>query len=136
MADHAIGLLDTSVLIDQPDNLGRYADVLAISAVSVGELALGLHHRDPIESAIREARYRDILTAFDPVPYDADVAHWYGAIAAAVKSIGRSPRPRAADLMIAATARHLTAALITRNPDDFRCVERFVNVVALPAAAR
>lgn len=129
MSVHDLGVLDTSVVIAPPPNLADFAAQVAISAVTVGELSFGLHIPDPIKAAEREHRYRSILAAYDPIPYSVEVAHWYGAIAAAVKTSGRNPRSRTTDLMIAATARHARAALLTRNPGDFKGLEHIVTVV-------
>ena len=82
-------------------------------------MAYGIHHDDPLIAATREARYRDVLNEFDPVPYSARAAHLYGAIAASVRKSGRNPRPRRIDLMLASVAADLNAVLFTRNPDDF-----------------
>jgi len=127
----ARALLDTSVVIDMPAELSHYATSVGISAVTIGELAYGLHVADPITGAEREQRYRDVLATYDPVPYDASAAHWYGAIAAAVRREGRNPRARVGDLMIAATARAVGAAVLTRNPDDFKGVDEIVQVIAV-----
>lgn len=126
-----VAVLDTSVIIDPPTDYTRYADLLCISAVSTGELAFGLHTVDPLTAAQRERVYRQTLDDYDPVPYDAEIAHEYGAIAAAVRAAGRNPRPRMGDLMIAATARHLGARLLTRNPGDFVGLDGIVDVVAV-----
>lgn len=131
MSPVALGLLDTSVVIDAPSDLPSYATSVGIAAVTVGDLAFGLHVADPIASAEREQRYRDVLAAYDPVPYDAAAAHWCGAIAAAVRQQGRNPRARMGDLMIAATARSIGAAVLTRNLDDFKGVETIVPIVAV-----
>lgn len=126
-----LALLDTSVLIDMPADLARYAETVGVPAVAVGELAFGLHVADPIQSAIRERRYRDVLASYEPIPYDAAAAHWFGAIAAAVRQQGRNPRPRSADLMIAATARAVDAAVLTRNPKDFAGLAGILDVIAV-----
>lgn len=131
VAAHPLGLLDTSVVIDLPDDLQTFATDVGISAITVGELAFGLHTPDPIKAAAREQRYREVLATCTPIPYDAAVAHWFGAIAAAVRSTGRNPRARTSDLMIAATARHVGAVVLTRNPGDFKGVEGIVDIVAV-----
>lgn len=124
-----LALLDTSVIIDPPDDYSILADAVCVCAISIAELAYGLHTPDPLEAARRERVYRETLEDYDPVPFDASVAHEYGAIAAAVRRAGRNPRPRIADLMIAATARSLGAVLLTRNPQDFIGLEEIVDVV-------
>jgi predicted nucleic acid-binding protein len=129
--EHAIGLLDTSCVIEFPRNLDRLADTAAISTLSIAELAYGLHHDDPLVAADREARYRDVLSDFEPVPYTARAAHLYGAIVASVRRSGRTPRARRIDLMLASVAAELGAVLLTRNPADFVGVERIVRVIAV-----
>lgn len=131
MPRHRIALLDTSVVIAPPADLATYAAATAVSAITVGELAFGLHTTDPIKGAERERRYRELLAAYTPIPYDAAVAHWYGAIAAAVARAGRNPRARTADLMIAATARQIGGIVLTRNPSDFTGVDSVVPVISV-----
>jgi predicted nucleic acid-binding protein len=131
MPDPVVALLDTSVLISPLESYEGYADMTCVSAVSIGELAFGLHTADPLVNADRERLYRKVLADYDPIPYDATVAHEYGGIAAAVRRAGRNPRPPTGDLMIAATARHMGAKMLTRNPDDFVGLDGIVGVVAL-----
>jgi predicted nucleic acid-binding protein len=129
VSDHALALLDTSCVIDFPEQLDELAEAAAISALTVAELAYGLHHDDPLVGAAREARYREVLNQFEPVPYSARAAHLYGAIAASVRKSGRNPRPRRIDLMLASVAAELNAVLLTRNPDDFVGVGDIVHVI-------
>ena len=129
MPDHALALLDTSCVIDFPDRLAELAETVAVSALTIAELAYGLHHDDPFVAAAREARYREILNEFEPVPYSARAAHLYGAIAASVRKAGRNPRPRRIDLMLASVAAELNAVLLTRNPDNFIGVGDIARVV-------
>jgi len=131
VADHALALLDTSCVIDYPEHLDRLADTAAISTLTVAELAYGLHHDDPLVAAGREARYREVLGDFDPIPYSTHAAHLYGAIAASVRKSGRNSRPRRIDLMLASVAAELGAVLLTRNPTDFAGIGRVVDVVAV-----
>ena len=131
MPDHALALLDASCVIDFPDRLAELAETVAVSAPTIAELAYGLHHDDPFVAAAREARYREILNEFEPVPYSARAAHLYGAIAASVRKAGRNPRPRRIDLMLASVAAELNAVLLTRNPDNFIGVGDIARVVAV-----
>lgn len=131
MPDHALALLDTSCVIDFPDRLDELAEAAAVSTLTIAELAYGIHHDDPLIAATREARYREMLNEFDPVPYSAQAAHLYGAIAAAVRKSGRSPRPRRIDLMLASVAAELNAVLLTRNPDDFVGTGDIAQVIAV-----
>jgi predicted nucleic acid-binding protein len=128
---HPLALLDTSCVIDPPSNLTAIADAFAVSTLTIAQLAYGLHTDDPVQAALREERYRRTLMTFDPVPYSAGAAHLYGAISAAVRRSGRSPRPRRIDLMLASVAAELSAVVVTRNPNDFAGTESIVGLVAV-----
>jgi len=129
--EHALVLLDTSCAIDVPDQIEELAETAAVSTLTIAELASGIHHDDPLIAAIREARYREVLDQFDPVPYSVGATHLYGAIAASVRRSGRNPRPRRIDLMLAAVAADLGAVLLTRNPADFNGIGDVARAVAV-----
>lgn len=131
MPEHRLALLDTSCVIEFPERLEELAQAAAVSALTIAELAYGLHSDDPLVAAEREARYRTVLNEFDPVPYSARAAHLYGAIAASVRKSGRNPRPRRIDLMLASVAAELGAVLLTRNPSDFAGIGRIAQVIAV-----
>lgn len=125
-------LLDTSVLIAGAP-LDPDVDY-AISAASLAELHYGvLAATEPTARAARLQRLAVIERSFDAIPVDAAVARAYGECAAAVLASGRNPRPRAFDLIIAATARVHGASLRTHNLADFAGLEGLV-VVERPAA--
>ena len=131
---HARGLLDTSVVIDldhlDPDLLPVE---VAVSAVTMAELAAGPHATpDPDERARRQDRLQRTEATLEPLPFDADAARAYGRLYAAVASAGRKARgARAVDLLIAATAHAAGLPLYTRNPDDFKALDRIIEVVAV-----
>lgn len=134
---HPRGIVDTSVLVD----LGRIErddlpEELAISAISLAELAAGPHATaDPAERARRQETLQRAEATFDPIPLDADAARAYGRAYAAVAAAGRKARGRRAlDLLIAATAIAADLPLYTRNPADFRELESLVEVVEVEAA--
>ncbi len=131
MPEHALALLDTSCVIELPEELEELADAATVSTLTIAELAYGIHHDDPLVAAAREARYREVLNEFDPVPYSARAAHLYGAIAASVRKSGRSPRPRRIDLMLASVAADIGAVLVTRNAADFAGVGDIARVIAV-----
>jgi predicted nucleic acid-binding protein len=109
-------------------------DTILITAITLGELSYGPHATDdPVERAGRVAVLQHVEATFDPLPYDQGAARLYGQICAAVRIAGREPRKRAADLMIAATAASNQLPLYTANPDDFKGVERLVDVLAIRA---
>ncbi len=80
----------------------------------------------------RQDRLQRAEAAFHPLPFDGEAARAYGRIYAAVVAKGRKARgARAVDLLIAATAYAAELPLYTRNPDDFRGLEKLVAVVAV-----
>jgi predicted nucleic acid-binding protein len=122
------GLLDTSVLV--AEDVSPLPGQLAISVVSMAELHFGVLVAASADiRAIRLARMSRLQRRFDPLPVDDAVADSYGELAAHVAALGRQPRARTMDLLIAATAHAHGATLYTRNIDDFRGLETFIAVV-------
>lgn len=117
----AVGLLDTSVVID----LGRLDPASLptrsrVSTITLAELGLGIHTAtDPSERASRADRLQQVEATFDPLPFTAESARRFAHLAGLVVASGRNPRPRRLDLMIAAVASTNGLPLYTRNPDDF-----------------
>lgn len=134
---HARGIVDTSVVIEleriSPDDLPTE---LAVSAVTLAELAAGPHATDDAtERARRQERLQRAEATFDPVPVDAAVARAYGRIYAAVIDAGRKARGRRAlDLLIAATALASGLPLYTRNPTDFDHLDDLIEIVRIVPA--
>jgi predicted nucleic acid-binding protein len=138
-AEHSRGLLDTNILILWARIDGdRLPAEVAISAVTLAELAAGVQSvtGDDAGARAERARRTDVLqraeSQFDPIPFDAEAARAFGRVVAAVRSIGRAPRRRAADLMIAATAAVHGLPLYTTNPDGFAGLETLITVVPVP----
>jgi predicted nucleic acid-binding protein len=128
------GLLDTSVVIDwdDPNVASALPEEVAVSAITLAELAAGPHLAiSNSEGARRQARLQQLEATFEPLSFDATAARSYGQIVAAVVEAGRSHRRRVADLLIAATAHANGLALYTRNPDDFAGLGDLVDVVAI-----
>jgi len=133
------GMLDTNILI-----LRRLIDPAflpaqaGISAVVLGELAAGVHNIDdaaPNRDLVRSDRIALLQQAeaeFDAFPYTAEAARIYGRMFASVRALGRSPRARTNDLMIAATAAAERLPLFTTNVDDYRGLDHLVQIVAVP----
>lgn len=93
-------------------------------------LRLGvLAARDTARRAERLRRLSAIQRDFDALPIDDAVAASYGHIAAAVVEVGRQPRARTMDLLIAATAPAHDARLYTRNASDLLGLEQLVEIV-------
>ena len=123
-------VLDTSVLIaaDVPALDGE----LAISVASLAELHFGV--MVTADEAIRAERLRRLTMlqrSFDALPIDDEVAASYGRLAAAVVGVGRQPRSRAFDLLIAATAHAHDARLYTRNPADLVGLDDLLEIIAV-----
>jgi predicted nucleic acid-binding protein len=132
-APPARGLLDTSVVIDL-DRIdpALLPDELAISAVTLAELATGPHAAtDRDERARRQDRLQRIEFGMESLPFDDSCARAYGRVYAATVGAGRKPRPRVLDLQIAATAIAASLPLYTRNADDFRHLDALLELVAL-----
>lgn len=126
-------LLDTSALIDFPAaRVADVADEVAVSAVSIAELAFGVTAAtDPLTQMHRRQRVQTILDRFEVLSLDVSTAEYYGALAGLVRQHGRNPRPRRVDLQIAATAARHGLTLLTRNAGDFTGLESAVAVVDL-----
>jgi predicted nucleic acid-binding protein len=132
---HGRGLVDTSVVID----LGRIDPAelpseIAVSAVTLAELAAGPHATDDAdERARRQDRLQRTEATFESLPLDGEVARAYGRVYAAVAGAGRKARGRRAfDLLIAATALAAGLPLYTRNAADFQELEGLLEVVPVP----
>ncbi|HEX3731878.1 MAG TPA: type II toxin-antitoxin system VapC family toxin [Mycobacteriales bacterium] len=121
------GLLDTSILIAK--DITPLPGKLAISIVSIAELQFGVLVAKSNEArAQRLARLNGITRRFDPLPVDEAVADSYGLLAARVVQVGRQPRARVMDLLIAATAHAHNATVYTRNPDDLAELEDLLTI--------
>jgi toxin FitB len=111
-------ILDTSILVASDADLSDL--VCQISSVSYAELHFGVHGA-PDDSARLSRQHR--LTMIQSVyghgiAFTDDTAHHYGLLCGRLRAQGRSPRGRAMDVMIAATALTLGVPLVTRNTDD------------------
>lgn len=132
------GLLDTNILILRARIDPRaLPDEVAVCAVTLAELAAGVHlvRGDDRDAREERARRLEILqrveNEFDPLPFDDNAARAFGRLSGAVADVGRTPRRRVADLMIAAVAASNHLPLLTTNPDDFAGLEGLVEVIAV-----
>ena len=124
------GVLDTSVLI--ASDVQPLPGHLAISVISLAELHYGvLVAKSGDARATRLARLAGLQKRFDPLPVDDAVAESYGRLAAKIVSLGRQPRSRVMDLLIAATAHAHGATLYTRNAEDLRGIEDVLDIVSV-----
>ena len=143
------GLLDTNILVLRRwiDPAGL-PDEMAISAITLAELSAGPHEvrsnneQNLYDEHAERARRVEILqraeSEFDAVPFDAEAARIYGRVTAAVIAVGRKPRRRTADLMIAATAIAEELPLFTTNPADFVGLDALMRIIPVtrPAVPR
>ncbi|MGH3544462.1 MAG: type II toxin-antitoxin system VapC family toxin [Mycobacteriales bacterium] len=123
-------ILDTSVIL--ATDVQPLDGELAISAATVAELHFGVLVAG--QQAIRAERLRRLSflrRQFSTLSIDDKVAASYGQLAAAVVAVGRQPRARTMDLLIAATAHAHSARLYTRNASDFTGIDDLVEVVAV-----
>lgn len=136
--EHRRGLLDTNIVIQRRrvDPAGLPVE-MAISTITLAELSAGPHlvrrEASAYEEHAERARRVDVLQRaeheFDPIPFGVDAARVYGRVCAAVVAVGRTPRRRTADLMIASIAIAEELPLFTTNPDEFVGLDRLVEVV-------
>lgn len=126
-----VGLLDTSVVIDLEQTPPERLPVeVAVSALTMAELAAGpAATPDTAERARRQDRLQRAEAAFDPLPFGVDAARAYGRVYSAVRAVGRKPRTRMADLLIASVALAEDLPLITRNRADFHGLEGLLEIV-------
>jgi predicted nucleic acid-binding protein len=115
---------------------GTLPEELAISAVTLAELAAGPHATsDAAERARRQDRLQRTEATFESLPMDAPVARAFGRVYAAVAATGRKARGRRAlDLLIAATALAANLPLYTRNPGDFEGLTDLLEVSTVELA--
>jgi tRNA(fMet)-specific endonuclease VapC len=110
LVDAERGRLDLDAVIDDGDDV-------AIAAVTVAEMLVGVELASQQHRPQREAFVNDLIASIPVIPYDLSVAAHHAKLLAAVKQVGC---PRGAhDLIIAATARATTRSVITADPDAF-----------------
>jgi predicted nucleic acid-binding protein len=123
-------VLDTSVVVAA--GIPPLEGELAVSTATLAELHFGvLVAASAPRRAERLRRLALVERLFDPLPVDEAVARSYGHLAAAVVQLGRQPRARVMDLLIAATAHAHRARLYTRNAADLRALDSLVEIVAV-----
>ena len=131
---HERGVLDTSTLI----LLTRIRDESLlpveplITTVTLAELSVGpLLAKTDEERAARQSHVQQAEADFDPLPFDVSAARAFGRVALALRRRGRAVKPRAYDVMIAATALANGLPLYTCNPKDFTGIDG-LTVVSVP----
>jgi predicted nucleic acid-binding protein len=132
MGSMSRGLLDTSVVIALGEETGIEALLpgeLAISSVTLAELHFGvLLAKDDFTRQYRLRRLGMVEATIQSLSIDPSVARAYGTVAHVVKAIGRQPRSRTMDLLIAATALAHNMPLYTRNAKDLEGLQSLIDV--------
>ena len=116
-------LLDTTFLIDAEraaedlDALIDDDDDVAIAAITVAELLVGVALASPHNREAREVYVDEVVASIPIIPYDREVAVEHAELLVAIRRAGR---PRGAhDLLIAATARASKRVVITADESAF-----------------
>lgn len=116
-------LLDTTFLIDAErggvdlDDAIDDDDDVAIAAVTVAELLVGVKLASGRQRNARQAYVDEIIESMPIIAYDRDVAVQHADLLVAVRDQGR---PRGAhDLLIAATARATDRTVVTADLEAF-----------------
>jgi tRNA(fMet)-specific endonuclease VapC len=116
-------LLDTTFLVDterggvEIDEAIGDEDDVAIAALTIAELLVGVELASGRRRASRASYVEDIIESVPILDYDRHVAVEHGALLLAVR---RQGRPRDAhDLIIAATARATSRTVITADHHAF-----------------
>jgi tRNA(fMet)-specific endonuclease VapC len=125
-------LLDTTFLIDAErgaddlDELIADEDDVAIAAITVAELAVGVQLATARQRPRRQSYIDEITSSMPILPYDESVALHHASLLVAVRRTGR---PRGAhDLIIAATA---AAAGRTVVSADRRAFDELPGVISI-----
>jgi len=116
-------LLDTTFLIDaersddQLDDLIFDDDDVAIAAITVAELLVGVALASPKHEASRRVFVDSVVDSIPVLSYDRDVAREHAGLLVAVRQAGR---PRGAhDLIIAATAKASKRTVVSSDRSAF-----------------
>lgn len=122
-------LADTSAVIDPSGFDWDPMAGVAISVLTLAELGYGVAAaRDQVTRSTRAVRLQRAHASFLHLPVDLDVAEAYGLVAAASWAGGRNHRPRAIDLLIAATALAHDLVLYTRDLGDLLALRHLIDI--------
>ncbi|MGF1667582.1 MAG: PIN domain-containing protein [Acidimicrobiia bacterium] len=116
-------LLDTTFLIDAERGGGDLDDAIdddddvAIAAITVAELLVGVELASARRRKARQAYVDEVIESLPIIAYDRNVAVEHADLLVAVRGQGR---PRGAhDLLIAATARASDRMIVTADENAF-----------------
>jgi hypothetical protein len=131
-----MGLLETCALIDFEDLADEALPIVSqICSITITELMMGVHMaKGAAERSARITKLISVSANFDPLPFDEKAANSFNALVGFTVAIGRNPKPRKNDLMIAATAAANGLPLYTANVDDFKGLESVLEVIEVRRA--
>lgn len=129
------GLLDTSIFIAREDErpLGKLPERVAVSAVTIGELQLGLFNAGDDEVLARRADTLALARAADPIPIGEAIMVSWARLVADCRRAGIQRTVKSMDALIAATAIEHGLPVVTQDGDYDRIARahpalRVVNV--------
>jgi len=120
-----IYLIDTDLVIDHLNNDPATVQLLArlvvsgmaISIVTYMEAYQGIiRSPDPMAA---QAKFRDFCDGIPVIPFGEEIARRCAHVREELKQKGKRVRPRALDLITAATALEHNLTLVTRNTADY-----------------
>lgn len=136
-ARHERGILDTStvILLTRIEDESLLPVEPLITTVTLAELSVGpLVATTDDERAARQSHLQQAESDFEPLPFDVPAARAFGRAALVLRRSGRAVKPRAYDVMIAATALANGLPVYTCNPKDFAGIDGLIVVpVAVPS---
>ena len=129
------GLLDTSVFIAREDErpLGELPERVAVSAITIGELQLGVLNAGDDDVRARRADTLALARAADPIPVGEAIMVSWARLVADCRRAGVHRTVKLMDALIAATAVEHGLPVVTQDGDYEKIAEahaplRVVNV--------
>jgi predicted nucleic acid-binding protein len=112
-------LLDTSVFVARESGrtLGELPGQVAVSAVTIGELKLGVINAESDAIRARRADTLALARAADPIPIGEAVMETWAAIVADCRAAGVHRTVKLTDALIAATAVERALPVVTQDDD-------------------
>jgi len=113
------GLLDTSIFIAREDGrpLGELPAKVAVSAVTIGELQLGILSADDDDVRARRADTLALARAADPIPISEAIMVSWARLVADCRRAGIQRTVKLMDALIAATAVEHGLPVVTQDAD-------------------
>jgi len=119
-------LIDTDIVIYHVNDVrpatqlvdGLFDEGIAISAITLMEVLDGLEQAR--DARLAQSRFRVFASRVPVIPFGPDEAAVAASMRRVLRQQGRRVRPRALDLLIAATALTHDLTLVTNNPSDYQ----------------